>query len=148
MEEKTMGANNLVMVIGHAGKDPEMKYLDTGTALTKFSVAVKRPVKDKSGIDTDWFDCVFFGKQAERAGSLIKKGTLVSVVGTGRIEQWGEGENRKSKFSIHGDTFYLLSPKGKQDDAVPAETKGEAADGPPPLDVEDEDLPPDDETPF
>jgi len=145
-----MAANNMIMVIGHAGKDPEMKYLDTGTALTKFRVAVRRPVKDKSGIDTDWFECVFFGKQAERAGSFIKKGTLVSIVGTGKIEQWGEGENKRSKFSIQGDTFYLLTPKGKQDEAIPASgSKTGDDDMPPSLDVGDDDLPPDEEdTPF
>ena len=136
-----MAANNVMMIVGHVGKDPEMRYLDSGTALTKFRVAVKRPVKDSSGIDTDWFECVFWGKQAETAASLVKKGALVSIVGAGRIEQWGSGDEKKSKFSIKAENFQLLSPK-KQDGAAESSTK--ESDLPPSLDLEEDDIPEED----
>ena len=103
--------NNVVMVVGRVGNDPETK--DVGSSIVaKFNVAVNRPTKDAEGnYITDWFPCEFWGKQAEVAREYIKKGTLLSVVGSGRIEKWEQNGEKKSRFLIHGDSFQLLSSK-------------------------------------
>jgi len=107
-------ANNVITVVGRVGADPEMKYIDSNKVVAKFNVAVNRSTKDSEGnYLTDWFSCEFWGKQAEIAGEYVKKGTLVSVVGSGRIDKWEDktsGEKR-SRFFIMGDAFQLLSSK-------------------------------------
>lgn len=108
-------ANNVIMIVGRVGADPDMKYLDSNRSVTKFNVAVNRPIKDAEGnYLTDWFPCEFWGKQAETAAEYIKKGTLVSVVGSGKIEKWESNGEKKSRFVIHGDNFQLLSAKGSE----------------------------------
>ena len=103
--------NNVIMVVGRVGNDPETK--DVGSSIVaKFNVAVNRPTKDaENNYITDWFPCEFWGKQAEVAREYIKKGTLLSVVGSGRIEKWEQNGEKKSRFLIHGDSFQLLSSK-------------------------------------
>ena len=107
-------ANNVIMIVGRAGGDPEVKYIDSNKVVAKFNVAVNRTMKDAEGnYITDWFPCEFWGKSAEMAGEYIKKGTMLSVVGSGRIDKWETNGEKKSRFLIHGDNFQLLSPKGE-----------------------------------
>jgi|LakWasMet13_LOW5_FD_contig_41_330866_length_735_multi_6_in_0_out_0_2 single-strand DNA-binding protein len=106
--------NNVIMIVGRVGNDAEMKYIDSNKVVTKFNVAVNRSMKDAEGnYVTDWFPCEFWGKQAEFAGEYVKKGTMLSVVGSGRIEKWESNGEKKSRFLIHGDSFQLLSSKGE-----------------------------------
>lgn len=108
-------ANNVMMIVGRVGADPEMKYLDSNRSVTKFNVAVNRPTKDSEGnYITDWFPCEFWGKQAETAAEYIKKGTLLSVVGSGKIEKWESNGEKRSRFVIQGDNFQLLSARGSE----------------------------------
>jgi single-strand DNA-binding protein len=107
-------ANNVIMIVGRVGADPEMKYIDSDKVVARFNVAVNRTTKDASGnYITDWFPCEFWRKQAEIAGEYVKKGTLVSVVGSGRIEKWETNGEKKSRFVIVGDAFQLLSAKNE-----------------------------------
>lgn len=109
-------ANNCIMIVGRAGSDPEMKYIDSNKVVTKFNVAVNRTTKDSDGnYITDWFPCEFWGKTAEMAAEYVKKGTMVSVVGSGRIEKWEDKNTneKKSRFAILGDNFQLLSSKNE-----------------------------------
>lgn len=148
-----MSANNLVIIIGRVGNDPEMKYLDSGKVTTGIRVAVKRPVKSPTDQDTDWFSCDFWGKQAELAGELIKKGSLISVIGSARIDQWEAPDGtRRSKFRILGDSFQLLESKARVEERQTQEQKGVVETlTPPPIDdfeisndefIIDEDEPP------
>ncbi len=105
--------NNVIMVVGRVGNDPETKEVGS-SIVAKFNVAVNRPTKDDQGnYLTDWFPCEFWGKQAEVAREYVKKGTLLSVVGSGRIEKWEQNGEKKSRFLIHGDSFQLLSSKSE-----------------------------------
>ena len=114
-------ANNVIMIVGRAGGDPEVKYIDSNKVVAKFNVAVNRTMKDAEGhYIADWFSCEFWGKSAEMAGEYIKKGTMVSVVGSGRIDKWETNGEKKSRFFILGDNFQLLSPKGENTGASQA----------------------------
>ena len=101
-----MGANNIHIIIGRVGQDPESK--DVGKGLTTFSVAVQG-YKD----ETNWFLVEMWGKQAELAMNLIKKGTLVSISGEGKIDKWEKDGEKREKYKIVGRDFRLLS--GKKD---------------------------------
>lgn len=70
------------ILIGNVGTDPDMRYLASGTAITKLPLATKRRVKTESGDwenATDWFDITFWGTLAERVNSYVRKGMTLVV---------------------------------------------------------------------
>lgn len=79
---------NSVVLIGRLTRDPETRYTaDTQTAVTRFSIAIDRPGKDKG---SDYPNITVFGKQAENCEKYLKKGRLVGVQGrlqTGSYER-------------------------------------------------------------
>jgi single-strand DNA-binding protein len=75
---------NRVILIGHLGKDPEVRYLENNVAVARFSLATNESYKDKSGEwqqTTEWHDIVVWRILAERAEKQLKKGMLVYVEG-------------------------------------------------------------------
>ncbi len=115
-----MAANNMLMVIGRVGKDPETRYFENGRAVSKFSVAVNRPVKDKEGHEvTDWFSVDIWGKQAELASELIRKGMLVSVAGACHIDEWTDQAGLKQKMvKVAAESFQLLESRAVSEGRV------------------------------
>jgi single-strand binding protein len=67
---------NSIVLVGRAGRDPEMRYFESGRVKTTFSIAVNRPTKEK---ETDWFDIEIWGRQAEIAGEYVRKGSLIGL---------------------------------------------------------------------
>ncbi|MBC7541620.1 MAG: single-stranded DNA-binding protein [Candidatus Sericytochromatia bacterium] len=108
-----MAANNTLMIIGRVGKDPETRYFENGRAVSKFSLAVNRPVKDKQGNEmTDWFSVDIWGKQAELASELIRKGMLISVSGACHVDEWTDPQGVKQKMvKVAADSFQLLESR-------------------------------------
>lgn len=75
---------NKVTLIGHLGQDPEVRRLENGTPVGRFSVATSESYKDATGelkTDTEWHNVVVWRQLAELAERLLKKGTLVYVEG-------------------------------------------------------------------
>ena len=111
-----MASVNKVILIGNLGKDPEVRYLPSGDAVTNISVATTDTWKDKSGEKqehTEWHRIAFFGKTAEIAGEYLKKGSPVYVEGRIRTRKWQdkEGQERYST-EIVGDRMQLLGARG------------------------------------
>lgn len=77
---------NTVTIVGRLGQDPEIKYFESGSIKTRFSVAVDRGTKDNKV--TDWFNIEAWGRLGEFAGEWLKKGSSVAVVGTLEINRW------------------------------------------------------------
>jgi single-strand DNA-binding protein len=101
-----MQGNNCVMLIGRVGKDPETRTIASGKAVTKFSLAVNRPAKDAP---SDWFQVELWGKQAELAADLIRKGALISVVGACHVDEWTAQDGTKQRsVKVAADGFQLL----------------------------------------
>jgi single-strand DNA-binding protein len=111
-----MAANNTIMVIGRVGKDPETRTIASGRTVAKFSIAVRRPGKDAKGQEiTDWFSVDLWGKQAELAGDLIRKGALISVAGACQIDEWTDQAGLRQKMvKIAAESFQLLESKGAE----------------------------------
>ncbi len=80
-----MASVNKVIIVGNLGKDPEVRYMPSGSALCNVSVATTRQWKDKvSGEkqqETEWHRVTFFDRMAEIAGEYLKKGSAVYVEG-------------------------------------------------------------------
>lgn len=75
---------NKVTLIGHLGQDPEIRRLENGTPVGRFSLATSESYKDAAGelkTDTEWHNIVVWRQQAELAERLLKKGTLLYVEG-------------------------------------------------------------------
>jgi len=90
---------NKVILIGNLGKDPEVRYLEGGIAVARFSVATNESYKDKSGnwqTQTEWHDVVAWRNLAERAEKQLKKGSQIYLEGklTHRKYQDKDGNDR------------------------------------------------------
>ena len=73
---------NIVIMVGRLTKDPEIRYSQQGKAVCNFSIAVDRRIKREGENNTDFFNCVCFGKTAEFVEKYLKKGTQVIVEGS------------------------------------------------------------------
>ena len=86
---------NRVVLVGRLTKDPELKYTQTGIAVTRFTLAVNRAFQSASGErEADFISCVAWRKQAENIANFLKKGSLAGV--DGRI-QTGSFEGQDGK---------------------------------------------------
>ena len=88
-----MASLNKVELIGYVGRDPEMKYSQSGMAICKFSIATNDFVR-KGETETAWHNVVSFGKQAEVIEQYLKKGSLIFI--EGRIA-YSEYENKSGQ---------------------------------------------------
>lgn len=98
---------NSVILIGRLTRDPELKYGQSGNAYARFSLAVTRPMKRD---ETDFINCVAFGKTAETIGQYLRKGSQIGV--EGRLQQnkyqSQNGETRYS-YDVVVNTFDFCS---------------------------------------
>jgi single-strand DNA-binding protein len=92
---------NKVILLGNLGKDPEVKYTQSGMAVARFSLATTERAKDKEGNwqdKTEWHNLVAFGRTAEVAGEYLKKGRTVYIEGALRSSSWDDKETGQKKY--------------------------------------------------
>ena len=92
---------NKVTLIGNLGRDPEVRALENGAKVAKFSIATNENYRDKSGewqTQTEWHEIVAWRALAERAESSLKKGSMVYLEGKLSTRTWQDqnGNNRKT----------------------------------------------------
>lgn len=80
-------AVNSIHLVGRAGRDPEVKYFESGSVVCNFTLAVNRRTSNKDE-PPDWFDLEVWGKSAEAAANYVKKGALLSVQGNLKFDHW------------------------------------------------------------
>ena len=89
---------NKLMIIGHLGRDPEMRYTPSGKPVTTFSVATSRTWQSADGErheDTEWFNVVAWGGLAEICNQHLHKGMQVYVEGRLQTRRWEDAEGNK-----------------------------------------------------
>ena len=89
---------NKVQIIGHLGKDPEMRYTPSGKPVTTFSVAVSRSWNSADGerhSETEWFNVVAWGNLAEICKQYLLKGLQVYIEGRLQTRRWDDKEGQK-----------------------------------------------------
>ena len=92
---------NKVILVGNLGKDPEVKYTQSGMAVASFSLATTEKVKDKDGNwqdRTEWHNIKAFGRTAEVAGEYLKKGRTVYIEGRIHNDSWDDKETGQKKY--------------------------------------------------
>lgn len=105
---------NTATLIGRLTRDEELKYTPSGAAVGNISIAINRKVKKgQEWVDeSNFFDVVFFGKQAENLKQYLTKGKQVGVTGFLKQERWTDqnGQNR-SAVKIYANDIQLLGGK-------------------------------------
>ncbi len=106
---------NKVILVGNVGKDPETRYLDEGTAFTKFSMATSETYKNKAGervSTTEWHNVILWRGLAQVAEKYVKKGTQIYIEGRIKTRSYDDQDgNKKYITEIVGDQMQLLSRK-------------------------------------
>lgn len=124
-----MASVNKVILIGNLGKDPDVRYMPSGEAVTNITLATTDTWKDKSSGDkkeaTEWHRVVFFRKLAEIAGQYLKKGSQVYIEGALKTRKWTdkEGQERYTTEIVADEMRMLGSRQGSGDvnDSAPRE---------------------------
>jgi single-strand DNA-binding protein len=112
---------NSVTLIGRLANDPEMRYSPSGTAITKFRLAVTRRrgravEGEERKEETDWLDIVTFGVTAENCGQYLDKGAHVGIEGRVQSSSWETPEGQKrSRVEIIANTVEFLESKQEAD---------------------------------
>lgn len=101
---------NVVVLIGRLTRDAELKYTNSGTAVTKFSLAVNR--RRKSGDqwieEANFFDITIWGRMAESLTQYLVKGKEVAIEGELRQNRWEQDGQPRSKVEITANNVQLL----------------------------------------
>lgn len=110
---------NRVVLVGRLTKDPELKVLQSGIHVCRFTLAVNRPFKNGQGDqEADFINCVAWRKQAENTANFLSKGSLAGI--DGRIQTSNfEGQDGKRVFmtEVVSDSVQFLEPKNSRSDS-------------------------------
>lgn len=131
---------NQITLVGRAGRDPEVRYFESGTMVANLTLATKG---HKSDSEPDWHNLEIWGKQAQVAADYVRKGSQICVVGSLHTSRWTDratGEER-SKQVIRVDRLELLGSRRDAESTAPA-----ASAAPPPAPTQPDPL--DEEIPF
>ena len=91
---------NKCMIIGHLGRDPEMRYTANGAAVTTFSVATSRrfTTNGEQREETEWFNVVTWARLAETCAQYLTKGRLVYVEGRMQTRSWDDQATGQKRY--------------------------------------------------
>jgi single-strand DNA-binding protein len=113
-----MKSVNKVILLGNLGKDPEVKYTPSGTAVAKFSLATSYRYKDKNEQwqdQTEWHNIVAWARLAEIVGEYLKKGSKVYIEGRIQTRSWEDKNTNQKKYmtEVIANDLVLLSGRGE-----------------------------------
>ncbi len=105
---------NRVILAGNLVRDPEIRYLPSGTSVTSFGIAVNERIKkgDVWEEQASFFDVTVFGKMGENCAEYLSKGRPVLVEGKLRQRRWETDGMKKSKIEVIADNVQFLGSKG------------------------------------
>lgn len=108
---------NKVILVGNLTRDPELRYLPSGSAVTNTAIATNRRYKKQDGTQGEevcFIDIAFFGRTAEVANQYLKRGSKVLVEGRLRLEQWTDQTGgKRSKHAITVDNMQMLDSRSE-----------------------------------
>ncbi|MFV2069909.1 MAG: single-stranded DNA-binding protein [Pirellulales bacterium] len=144
-----MASYNRVILVGNLTRDPELRYIPSGTAVSEISLAVNDRIKrDGQWVEeTTFVDVTLWARTAEIANEYLSKGSNLLIEGRLKLDTWENNEGQKrSKLRVIADRMQMLGARGgdtSHNPAPQAATSQAAAsnDSPPPQ-------PPSDDIPF
>ena len=125
-----MAGINKVILVGHLGKDPEVKTFDSGNKVANFTMATTETRKDKNTGErkdvTEWHNIVVWGNLADVAEKYLTKGKLIYVEGKIRTRSWEDNGAKRYTTEIFADGFTMLGSKS-DGSVTPVNVMGEPA---------------------
>ncbi len=110
-----MASVNKVILVGNLGRDPEVRYMPDGGAITNVSIATTDTWKDKDGSKqekTEWHRVVFFSRLAEIAGEYLKKGSQIYIEGRLQTRKWQDKDGQeKYSTEVIAEKMQMLGGK-------------------------------------
>lgn len=144
---------NKVILIGHLGQDPEIRYMPAGGAVANLTLATSESWRDKQSGEmrekTEWHRVCIFGKLAEVAGEYLKKGSQVYIEGSLQTRKWQDqsGQDRYTTEVVVniGGSMQMLggnsNQAGSQQPARQPQQSQQAQQNEPPMDWDDQEIP-------
>jgi single-strand DNA-binding protein len=115
-----MASFNKVILMGNLTRDPEVRYIPSGTAVAEIGLAVNRSWYDKQAQqrkeEVTFVDVTLWGRQAEVAGEYLSKGRSVLIEGRLQLDSWQDKETGKnrSKLKVVGEQMTMVGGRGEQ----------------------------------
>lgn len=110
-----MSGVNKVILIGNLGKDPDLRNFEGGNMVANFPLATTEVFRDRNGSkveQTEWHNIAMWGKLAEIAGKILRKGAKVYIEGRIKNRSWEDREGNKRYITeIVAENFTLLGPR-------------------------------------
>jgi single-strand DNA-binding protein len=154
-KEPLMASFNRVILVGNVTRDPELRYIPSGSAVTEIGLAVNDRRKNAAGEwieETTFIDVTLWARTAEVASEYLTKGSSVLIEGRLKLDTWEKDGKKNSKLRVIGEKMQMLGGRGGGgggggQGATRGGARREEAGGPPARD-EFEAGPPDDDIPF
>ena len=101
---------NTINLVGRAGREPDVRYFESGSIVANFTLAVNRLSRDD---EPDWFNLEIWGKQAPIAADYVKKGSLIGITGSFKIDSWKDKNTGEDRYKpvVRVDRLNLLSSR-------------------------------------
>ncbi len=150
-----MASYNRVVLLGNLTRDPELRYIPSGTAVADIGLAVNDKRKNAQGElveETTFIDVTFWARTAEVASEYLSKGSPVLIEGRLKLDQWETQDGQKrSKLRVVGERMQLLGaagggggggrPPAQKDNQYSQPAPPEQDGGPPPAEDPGDDIP-------
>jgi single-strand DNA-binding protein len=110
-----MASYNRVILVGNITRDIELKYLQSGTAVTEIGLAVNDRRKSQTGEwieETTFVDVTLWGRTAEVASEYLAKGSSILVEGRLKLDTWETEGQKRSKLRVVGERMQMLGGRG------------------------------------
>lgn len=120
-----MAGINKVILVGHLGRDPEMRYTQSEVAVCSFSLATSETYRDRNSgekvTQTEWHNIILWRGLAETAGKYLRKGSQIYIEGKLRTRKW-EDQNGATRYTteVVADTMQMLDKR--ESSSAPAPT--------------------------
>jgi single-strand DNA-binding protein len=111
-----MASFNKVVLVGNVTRDPELRYIASGTAVTDIGLAVNDRRKTATGEwveETTFVDVTLWGRTAEVAGEYVTKGSPLLVEGRLKLDTWEKDGKKNSKLRVVCERMQLLGGRGE-----------------------------------
>ena len=139
-----MASFNRVILVGNLTRDPELRHIPSGTAVTDLGMAINDRVKRNNDWveETTYVDVTLWGRTAEGATEYLSKGSSVLIEGRLKLDRWEKDGQKHSKLKVVGDKMQMLGGRGgggrsggaSHDDPYATAENFAPAAGPPPAD--------------
>jgi single-strand DNA-binding protein len=109
-----MASYNRVILVGNLTRDPELRYISTGTAVSEIGLAVNDRYKknDQWVEETTFVDVTLWGRTAEVANEYLSKGSSVLIEGRLKLHSWEKDGQKHSKLRVTCDRMQMLGSRG------------------------------------